>query len=85
LIRGLSSIFSEIQRQQNENQRGSNRQVSSLAFLFFLPLLMLNFYSQFFAEGEIWSNSWTTNLFWIAIAMVELGAFLFLRARRWLR
>ncbi len=85
LIRGLSSIFSEIQRQQNENQRSSNRQVSSLAFLFFLPLLMLNFYSQFFAEGEIWSNNWTTNLFWIAIALVELGAFLFLRARRWLR
>lgn len=85
LIRGLSSIFSEIQRQQNENQRSSNRYVSSLAFLVFLPLLMLNFYSQFFAEGEIWSNNWTTKMFWVAIVMVELGCFSFLRARRWLR
>ena len=85
LIRGLNSVFSEIQRQQNENQRKSNRFVSSIAALFFLPLLMLNFYSQFFAEGEIWSNQWTTDLFWLFIVGVETGAFVFLRARRWLR
>ena len=84
LMRGLRSVFSEIERHQSEIQRKSSRLVGSVVVLLFLPLLMLNFYSQFFAEGEIWSNSWTTDLFWIGIVIVEFGVLILLRARKWL-
>ena len=83
-MRGLRSVFSEIERHQSAIQRNSSRLVASVVVLLFLPLLMLNFYSQFFAEGEIWSNSWTTDLFWIGIVIVEFGVLILLRARKWL-
>ena len=85
LTDGFKSVISDIQMQHSDLQRRSNRYMSSIAVLVLEPIVLINLYSEFFAEGKIWSNSLTTNYPWVVVVLAELGLFAFLRSRKWLK
>jgi len=87
--RGASRTLAEIQiafqAQMSELRIRGNRLLTALASLFLTPVILLNFYSQFLAEGQNLSNEFTANYFWVVIVgLVSLEA-AFFRAKKWLR
>lgn len=66
-----------------ENSRNMHL-VLALMVLSISPILMLNVYSQFFAEGERWSSSFSSQFFWIPISVVLAVELIYFRKIKWL-
>lgn len=87
--RGASRSLAESQvafdAQTSELRIRGNQLLVALATLFLTPVILLNVYSQFLAEGQSWSNEFTANNFWIVIVAVAVAQAGYFRAKKWLR
>lgn len=83
--RSLADLQIALDAQRSELRVRGNQLLAALVTLFLTPVILLNVYSQFLAEGQSWSNDFTANNFWVVIvtvAVVQVGYF---RAKKWLR
>jgi Mg2+ and Co2+ transporter CorA len=85
LLRRLEAASKDLQLGHSELRHRANRRMMAVVALAVSPYLLLNIYTQFFAEGEIWSNSFTTRYSWIIIVAIESGLLAYIYRRKWLR
>ena len=83
--RSLSEAQTSLQVRVAELRVRGNRLLVALATLFLTPVILLNLYSQFFAEGQSWSNEFTANFFWVVIISSVIAELVLFRAKKWLR
>jgi hypothetical protein len=87
--RGASRLLAELQighqARMSELRIRANQLLAALATLFISPVILLNVYSQFLAEGQSLSNSFTANYFWVVIVGLVSAEAAFFRAKKWLR
>lgn len=83
--RSLAESQASYQARVAELRVRGNQMLAALATLFLTPVILLNIYSQFLAEGQSWSNEFTANYFWVVIAGAAAAEFAVFRAKKWLR
>lgn len=87
--RGASRLLAELQigfgAQMSELRIKGNHFLVALATLLLTPVILLNVYSQFLAEGQSWSNEFTASYFWVVVVGVASIQGAFFRVRKWLR
>ncbi|MFM8958319.1 MAG: hypothetical protein ACKOJH_13065 [Actinomycetota bacterium] len=83
--RSLAEMQIAFQAQMSDLRVRGNQLLTALATLFLTPVILLNVYSQFLAEGQSWSNEFTANYFWIVVVGAAVAEAIFFRAKKWLR
>ena len=76
--------YNKINLHYSESNSQNMHFVLALVVLAVSPILMLNVYSSFFAEGERWSSSLSAQFFWVPIVLIFVVELFYFKKIKWL-
>ena len=83
-IKLVDAGYNKINLHYSESNSKNMHLVLALIILAVSPILMLNVYSSFFAEGERWSSSLSAQFFWVPIALIFVVELFYFKKIKWL-
>jgi hypothetical protein len=84
LLKRVDAGYNKINLHYSESNSQNMHFVLALIVLAVSPILLLNIYSTFFAEGERWSNSLSAQFFWVPIGLIFLVELFYFKKIKWL-
>ena len=76
--------YNKINLHYSESNSQNMHFVLALIVLAVSPILMLNVYSSFFAEGERWSSSLSAQFFWVPVVFIFVVELFYFKKIKWL-
>lgn len=84
VLKLVDAGYNKINLHYSESNSQNMHFVLALIVLAVSPILMLNIYSTFLAEGERWSGSLSAQFFWVPIGLIFVAELFYFKKIKWL-